>query len=85
MREFRKRAFKVKRGSSNIFDGLLRVPVNEKIPALNSILITHLRQPDWVCYGTKQEQLICNGFPMPRNKVQFQKGMSEAQFDKLYG
>ncbi|MGB9166006.1 MAG: transposase, partial [Rhodomicrobium sp.] len=22
---------------------------------------------------------------MPRNKVQFQKGMSEAQFDKLYG
>ncbi|MGA9266852.1 MAG: hypothetical protein WBV79_10425, partial [Rhodomicrobium sp.] len=31
---------------------------------LNLILITHLRQPDWVCYGTKQEQLICNGFPM---------------------
>ncbi|MGB9164068.1 MAG: hypothetical protein WCC41_06405, partial [Rhodomicrobium sp.] len=58
--------------SRNIFNGLLRVPVNEKIPALNLILITHLRQPDWVCYGTKQEQLICNGFPMARNKVQFQ-------------
>ena len=31
--------------SRNIFNGLLRVPVKEKIPALNSILITHKRQP----------------------------------------
>ena len=29
--------------------------------------------------------MICNGVLMARNKVQFQKGLSEAQFEAAYG
>ena len=64
----------------DVVEGVLTIVSGEKY-----FLITQLRQPDWACYGTKQEQLICNGFPMARNKVQFQKGMSEAQFEAAYG
>ena len=63
----------------------MRVPVKGKIPALNSILITQLRQPKSEGLEPNENMLICIGVLMTRNKVQFQKGMSEAQFEAAYG
>ena len=59
--------------SQNIFNGFLRVPVNEKIPALNSILITRLRQPERR-FRTKQEQTdLQRGFSWRATKFNFRK------------
>uniref|UniRef100_UPI0038635665 hypothetical protein n=1 Tax=Acidiphilium acidophilum TaxID=76588 RepID=UPI0038635665 len=54
-----------------------------RIQQLN-YLLTHLDQPHSVMYktGTLRHE---RRFSMARNAVQLQKGLSEAEFDRLYG